>query len=228
MKLGSKTSGLGDILLLTALCRALPNQLTIQLPPEQKRFECLFQGLAKVEICPKEQIICAQDFGDGHYARKKLRVFFGPDADNMDIRPLVIYTNPDDEQWAADYLRDKPNPVIVCPFVAKQWSQVRDLPFDIIQEILGLAKNRQETPIFIQDSDQEWQYPTLRNLDLRKLICLMRQCGKYYGANTGLYHLAVAVGAQITCFQPEDGPLFQSSEWCYKHPTIKHYTWAAN
>lgn len=228
MKIASPagSQGLGDVTLLTSIAKSLPNKLTVQIPVEQSRFKILFDGLANVELCQPHELIPLQDTGDGPYVRRKLRTLFGSDAENMDIRPLVLYSDLDSNNWAAEYLKDKPNPLIVCPFVAKAWSQVRDLPFDIIQEILAGAKLKNQTPIIIQSGEQKWDCATLDNLDLPKLICLMRQAGRVTTANTGLYHLAVAVGALVECYQPEDGPLFNSNEWCYKdHPTIKHYTW---
>jgi len=219
--------GLGDVLLLTNICSKFPNQITVQLPPEHRRYNILFHGLAfDVEITPQENCIPINEYGLGHYTRRKLRSFFGNDAEWMDIRPTVLYEDTDSNKWSYNYLKDKPNPLIICPFVSRAWSAVRDLPFDIIQEILAGAKLKNQTPIIIQSGEQKWDCATLDNLDLPKLICLMRQAGRVTTANTGLYHLAVAVGALVECYQPEDGPLFNSNEWCYKdHPTIKHYTW---
>ena len=57
MKISSSTSGLGDTLLLTSICRNMPNKLTVQLPTTQSRFSILFDGLAQVELCQEK------DFG---------------------------------------------------------------------------------------------------------------------------------------------------------------------
>lgn len=226
MKISSSTHGLGDTLILTSVCRHLINKLTVQIPAEQSRFAILFEGLANVEICQEKDLLPLQDTGDGHYALTKLRTIFGSDAENMDIRPLVLYSDRDSEAWATDYLKDKPNPVIVCPFVAKQWSQVRDLPLNIAEEIIHGAKLRGQTPIVIQsNSSHKWSCDTLNDLELRKLICLMRKAGFYAGANTGLYPLAIALGCMVECYQPQDNEYFQSYQWCYSHPTIKHFTW---
>jgi hypothetical protein len=218
--------GLGDNLLLTPILKALPNKLTVQLPVEQSRFKILFHGLADVELCQPHELIPVNDVGDGPYARRKLRALFGSDAETMDIRPVVLYADPDSNNFAADYLKDKPNPIIICPFVSKKWSNVRDLPFDTIQEILWCAKLKNQTPIIVQsDSDAKWDCATLNNLELPKLICLLRQVGRYVGSNTGVQHLAIAVGCLTDVYEPEDGPLFQSSEWRYDSPSIKYYTW---
>jgi len=225
--IGSSQYGLGDVLLLTTIAKHLPNKLTVQIPSQYSRFSILFDGLADVEITAEDKIMPIQDIGLGHYARRKLRSLFGSDAEYMDIRPLVLYSDRDSEKWVCEYLLDKPNPIIICPFVSKAWSQVRNLPFDIVQEILGQAKLHNQTPIFVQsETDQEWGHHTLNNLELCKLICLIRKVGQIATANTGVYHLATALSAKIYCFQPEDGPLFNSTEWCYEStPTIQHYTW---
>lgn len=229
MKISSSTHGLGDTLLLTSICRNIPNELTVQLPIAQSRFSILFDGLAQVEFCEEKDLIPMKDFGYGNYALTKLRTFFGKEAENMDIRPLVLYHDHDSNSVAAEYLKDKPNPVIICPFVAKKWSNVRNIPLDITKEIIWGAKLKNQTPIVVQsDSDMKWDCDTLNDLELRKLICLMRQSARYVGANTGLYHLAVAVGASVEVYQPEDSCLFQSCQWAYRHPTIKYFTWSSS
>lgn len=224
--ISSSQFGLGDVLLLTNICAKFPGQMMVQLPPQYERFSILFKGLAEVDIAPLDKCWPLNEYGDGHYTRRKLRSVIGSQAEYTDIRPVVLYEDPESNFWAAEYLKDKPNPVIVCPFVAAKWSQVRDLPYDTLQEIFGAAKYKGKTPIIIQsDSDHQWDHPTLNNLELPRLICLMRQAGEYWGANTGLYHLAAAVGAKITCYQPENSPYFNPEEWCYQHPTIEHKTW---
>jgi len=227
MKISSSpdSMGLGDVLLLSSVAKFAPKKFTVQLLKEQERFSVLFEGLADVEICERKDLQPLNDYGSGHYARRKLRGIIGYSAEFADIRPLCLYSDESSEIWAANYLRDKPNPVLVCPFVSKKWSEVRDLPFDIVQEILSGAKLKNQTPIIIQNNEQKWDCATLNDLELPKLICLMRQAGRVSTANTGLYHLAVALGCLVECYQPEDGPLFDSSEWTYDHATIKHYTW---
>jgi hypothetical protein len=228
MKISSPagSQGLGDLLILTSIVKQAPKEFAVQLLEEQKRFAVLFDKLANVEICKESELQPLSDFGSGHFARRKIRGLMGGLAEFIDIKPLVLYSDYASESWAAEYLKDKPNPLIICPFVAKAWSAVRDLPFDLVQDIISGAKLKNQTPIIIQSGEQKWGCDTLDNLELPKLICLMRQAGRVSTANTGLYHLAVAVGALVTCYQPKDGPLFNSSEWCYlSSPTIKHYTW---
>jgi ADP-heptose:LPS heptosyltransferase len=225
MIISSSTHGLGDTLLLTGVVKHLKDAV-VELPTQAKRFEILFDRLAKVEIKDERQIWATNNVGAGHYTRQKLRNFFGPEAECLDIRPLVLYSDAESELWAREYLADKDNPVIVCAQVAKEWTNVRGIPTELAKNIIENLKQQGATPIVIQSNTQEkWAADTLNDLELKKLICLMRQAGQYAGANTGLYHLAVAVGAKVDCFQPQDSGLFNSSEWSYDHPTISHYTW---
>lgn len=228
MILNSSQYGLGDTILLTSVARHLKNP-TVQLPVRQQRFEILFRGLANVDIY-QEVNPTLRDVGEGHYALRKLRGIFGSAAENMDYRPIVYADKMSEgsKRFVENhYLRGKRNPVVICPFVAKQWSAVRDIPYDLVKEIIGGAKYRGETPIVVQDSDVDWGVETLRSLHLEDLICLMARCKKLYTANTGVYHLGVALGMNVECYMPPDSHLFQSSEWCYfNEPTIKHVTWA--
>lgn len=227
--LSSAEFGLGDICLLTAICKYQMGKFAVMLPHEYERFKVLFQGLADVIITEREKCLPLRDIGTGHYGLRKLRYVFGEAAENMDIRPLILYADPVSESWISEYLKDKPNPVIVCPFVAPRWASVRNLPEEIIREIFGAAKYRGQTPIVIQsDTDKTWDCAVLNNLELPKLICLMRRVGNLVGANTGLYHLAVGVGAKVECFYPANTPYFNPDEWCYfNHPTITHRMWSA-
>lgn len=50
IKIGSPlgSSGLGDILLLTSICKH--TDCIVDLPPKAERFSCLFDGIAEVNI----------------------------------------------------------------------------------------------------------------------------------------------------------------------------------
>ena len=82
MKFGSSTHGLGDTLLLTAVCKYFPNQCVVQLPSNSK-FSILFDNLASVELCDQSEIKPIPEIGWGHYSTRKLRYFFGDVADTM-------------------------------------------------------------------------------------------------------------------------------------------------
>ena len=147
MKISSVNYGLGDTLLLTSVCKYFPNKLTVQLPPEKEKYSLLFSNIATVEVCEKEKMNPLPDLGGGHYATRKLRNFFGEVADGLDNRPLVLYSDPESERWAFQYLKDKPNPAIVVPTCSKQWHNDRSMPVDLFNAVIAQCKKEKFTPI---------------------------------------------------------------------------------
>lgn len=227
IKIASTSQGLGDNLLLTPILKYFPNQITIQLPSKNERFKILFENLAKVEITDELQLWPDLGPPGEHYATRKLRNFFGDSAIYLDNRPIVLYSDRESELWVNDYLKDKPNPVIFVPNCSKQWSSIRNIPLEIVNEILKNLKSSNATPIVCQSSNNYTDIGEcqLNDLDLKKYICLLRKVGIYYGANTGDEHLMTAVGGKTIVFQPEDNEYFCSSEWNYNHPNSNYNTW---
>lgn len=223
IKFGSKTNGMGDILLLTGVCKYFPNKFVIQIPHAQKRFSIFFEGLAETEITDQPNYL--PDIGLGHYTTRKLRNFLGNDANSLDVRPAVLYNDIESSEWASEYLKDKPNPVIVVPTCSKQWSHVRNIPRHLIDASIEQLIDNGNTPIICQSSVNSYDYNgyiNLHDLCIKKYISLLRQAGSYCGANTGDMHLAIGVGAKCTIIQPRPSSLFNPQEWCYEHKDIKY------
>lgn len=228
--LASDQHGLGDTLMLTSLAKNITEPVTVLLPKKVERFAILFDKLANVEIIDDDKFRGYKktpNFGCGPYVRQKLRGFFRNEAEYMDIRPLVLHTKPSSELWAAEYLSDKPNPVIFVPTCSPQWKNVRNIPVDLANNIFTNLKAAGFTPIVCQSSSNflDIGEHQLNDLELSKYISLLRQAKFYAGANTGDFHIAVGVGAKVICYEPESHSLFQSSEWQYNHPNITYYTW---
>jgi hypothetical protein len=223
IKFGSKTTGMGDIILLTSVCKYFPNKCIIQLPPDKEKYSILFDGIADVEITENPEYL--DDVGFGHYSAIKLRNFFGELADYLDLRPLILHSTVESEKWAIDYLRDKPNPVIVVPTCSPQWKEIRNVPKELVNEQINVLISAGLTPILCQSKQNYYDYPNLNNLfdlDLSKYICLLRRVGQYIGANTGDKHLAIGVGCVARIFQPKLCNLFNPFETSYKHPSIQY------
>jgi len=225
-KFGSPTCGLGDLLLLTSICKYFPNKLTIQLPASKEKYSILFSNLANVEIT--DEIFELSSPGSGHYSTRKLRNFFGNDASFLDNRPLVLYSDVESEKWSYEYLLNKPNPIILVPNCSIEWHSIRSMPTELFENNLeNLIKNK-FTPILITNSENKYKSNyefQLNNIDLKKYICLLRRVGIYLGCNTGDEHLAASVGCMTNVFQPKDGNGFYSSEWNYNHPNSKYFIW---
>lgn len=226
--LSSDQHGLGDTLMLTSLAKNITEPVTVQLPKKVERFSILFDKLADVEIIDDDKFRGYKNtpnFGCGPYVRQKLRGFFHNEAEYMDIRPLVLHTKPSSELWAAEYLKDKPSPIIFVPRCSPEWASVRNIPRHILDNLLWTYRGHsvivcQSSKNFVDIGEHQ-----LIDLDLSKYICLLRQVGACVSANTGDMHLAIAVGATVGCYQPEDHNLFTSSEWEYKSNQVQYYTW---
>lgn len=226
IKLASSSCGLGDILLLTSICKNLiadSRKPIVSLPKKIERFKILFDGIADVVI--EESSEYTKDIGDGHYSTRKLRNFF-ENADLLDNRPIVIHSNKESERWVENYLRDKTNPVIFVPHCAKNWHEVRSLKQNLIEDLFSKLLNLGYTPILCQSSNNlvNLNYENkLTDLELSKYICLLRKVGLYFGCNTGDMHLALSVGAVCNVFQPSNNPFFNENEWNYDHPSILYH-----
>lgn len=225
-KFGSKTNGLGDVLLLTSICKYFPNKLTIQLPSNISRFSILFDGLANVEIT--ENINYINEYGSGHYSITKLRYFFGNDADFLDPRPLVLYSDIESEIWAYETLKKYTNPIIFVPNCSKGWHSIRSIPeYKSLKLMEDLIQKKKCTPLLVANSEN---FPNYLNdyenifvdIPLKKYICLLRRCGIYFGCDTGDMNLAISTGCYCNVFKPIDGNGYFSYQWNYNHPTIKY------
>lgn len=223
MKFGSKTYGLGDTLLLTAVCKYFPNEFTIQLPPDKEHYAILFKGLADVEIT--DQITPLSDIGGGAYAIRKLRNFFGDAAPFMDYRPLVLYSDRESEEWATHYIRSRNIAFATVVKCAKHWDAVRSIPKPIYSQ--HFLKNEKFSVLIESSSNPcEIEHPNiLTDIPLPRYICLLRQLGAYAGCNTGDMHLAAATGCALKVYQPSRQRQFNPDEWNYRHPTIQYLEW---
>lgn len=224
-RFGSLTSGLGDVLLLTSLCKYFPGRFTIQLPSKVSRFSILFDGLANVEISDDVDVI--PDVGSGHYATTKLRNLFGSSADHLDNRPLVLHFNLESELWVRSYLSKFTNPIILVTKCAKAHDKTRSLPHALSAKIFEDLKGRGFTPILCQSSsnpDTSLDCEKLTDIDLSKYVALLRACGRYVGANTGDMHLAVGLGCLVNVYQPKSGGSFWHNNWNYNHPLVAYNT----
>lgn len=222
-KFGPTSEGLGDALLLTAVCKYFPQKITIQLPHKNERYKFLFDGLAKdVEIT--DEINKLPNIGYGHYAKQILRNFLN-NADELDIRPLTLFSEIESEKWVSNFLSDIKNPIIFVPNCSKRWHEVRSLNKDLFIKILDYLNNQNMTPIICVSSENDIDVDgviKLKDLDLKKYTCLLRRVGRYIGCNTGDMHLAISTGCNVDVFQPKNSNFFNPIEWDYDHPTINY------
>lgn len=229
MKVGTQSTGLGDILLYTSVFKHFPMQHTIQLLPEVSRFSVLFDHLAEVEITDQPSVLADVKYPITHASTEKLRNFFGSTADTCNNLPLVLHFDIDAHEKAVGILEGVNNPVIFNPYCAKHWSHLRNMPAPLVERTIAELKYEGKTPVGCYSS-KNYQEVTGVNkevidLDLSTYIHLLRIAGEYVGTNTGDMHLAAAVGCKITCYNPPSEAVFNHKNWLYQHPTITNYIW---
>lgn len=212
-KFGTNLScGLGDTLLLNAVCKNLDYKATMQLRPAQKRFAILFDKIADIEIT--EAVNVLPEIGYGHYTLTKLRNFFNQ-PENLDIRPVVLHSDEESEAWATNVLSKIKKPAVIFqPNCSASWQHIRGIPPLLQQRILTEISDRYS--IINMSSDE------FKGLDLSKYICLLRKCGRYIGCNTGDMHLAISVGCICDVYEPDVCLEFEPEKWHYNHPAIKY------
>lgn len=227
-KFGPASTGMGDVLLFTSIFKYFPKQLTFQLPKEKEKYSILFEGLADVEITESENINILNSIGYGHYATTLLRNFFDH-ADLLDNRPLVLYTDEESEKWADDFLKEIENPIIFCPTCSETTggiNNIRSFQKTKTIEIIENLFKENLTPIIHSFNSSE-VYPSnikvLKNLELKKYICLLRKSGRFLGCNTGDMHLAISLNCLCTIIQPQSTFSFDENQWTYKHPSLTYY-----
>lgn len=229
MIIGTRSTGLGDILLFTGVLKYFPMQHTMQLLPEVARFSILFDGLAEIEIT--ENILQLEDinYPSAHASTEKLRNFFGSLADTCNPLPLVLHFDIDAHEKAISILEGIDNPVIFNPYCAKHWSHVRNMPQKLVEEVVKKLKHEGKTPIGCYSSKNYQEVTGVQkevfDLDLSTYIHLLRIVGEYVGTNTGDMHLAAGVGCKITCYNPPSQAQFNHKNWLYQHPTVKNIIW---
>lgn len=229
MIIGTRSTGLGDILLFTGVCKYFPMQHKMQLLPSVSRFSILFDHLAEVEITEDIQQFPDINYPSGHACAEKLRNFLGSMADKCNLLPLVLHFDIDAHEKALGILEGIENPVIFNPYCAKHWSHIRNIPEPLTKTIIHELQEQNKTPIGCY-STKNYQEITgvgkeIFDLDLSTYIHLLRIVGEYVGANTGDMHLAAAVGCKITCYNPHSQSEFNHKNWLYQHPTVTNIIW---
>jgi len=143
-KFGCGNYGMGDLLLLTSVCKFFPNRFTIEIQKSVSRFSIFFDKIADIEFVddmPYTELVRKGNYlpslGRGHYATRQLRNFFGEKATLLDNRPLVLYTDMESEMWVSHYLKDKPNPVIIAPMCSPNAKDIRGMKKELTEDLIN-------------------------------------------------------------------------------------------
>lgn len=195
------SSGLGDILSLTIVCKHFPG-LTVQLHPAYERFAFLFRGLCdKVELTQSPVHTKGIFIEDATFGQSMLHAF---GYTGEDTTPFIFVDTEKYEQ-AKLKIKDIKKPLIFKPNCSKRWSHIREYSSKYVQEELNKYITQGYTPIQVGINENFTPYEGCMHwpdISLEELAALYKAVGFYFGTDTGDYHLMIAVGGKAVALIP--------------------------
>jgi hypothetical protein len=214
------SSGLGDLLLLTAVLKYKP-ELKVILHPSCKKFDFIFKGICSdIEYTENLQNINF-DIGDGLFAERKMR-YFG--LHNLDCLPY-IKDHKKNENKVKELLKNYDNPIIFKPNCAPRWKHLRQFEHEYWLPILDKIGKDYEILLFgVSDNFTDYNNVTTKfiDLDLELTSEIYRSVGKYIGVDTGDYHLMLSVNGKCEVHVPPSCDSYIHSQWHYKSERVKY------
>jgi len=199
------SSGLGDVLLLTAICKHFPDVI-VQLHPDYSRFAFLFNGLCKqVELTTTP--IHTPAMKENFTVTEAMLAEFG--YFGKDTTPF-IFVDRDNYEQAKQELKYIKNPIVVKANCSSRWKHVRQYDINYVQKEVNKLILAGFAPIQFGISDNFTPLDGcihMIDVDIQKLSAIYKVIGHYFGTDTGDMHLMIAVGGTCTVLVPEKNHL---------------------
>ena len=214
MRIGTGlSSGMGDILLLTAICKHI-SDCTVELKTGTERFSRFFDGQCK-EVVIKDRPINLSNVGPGHYAKCKMR---GIGLDNHCYLPKIIVKQEEIDR-GKEILKDFDDPVALVANCSKKFKAQREVPKEYWESLVNDQINQGKTVLQFGFSDN---FTSIRgakpmvNLPLFDLIGVYSNIGILFTVDTGDRHLMLACGG--TCWTARSNAYNRHERWIYESP----------
>jgi hypothetical protein len=210
------SSGLGDVTLMTAVCKHFPN-LTVQLHPDYEKLAFLFKGICeKVELTVTPVHTKGLPIPNVTYSERMLREF---DYWGDDTTPF-IFTDSEKYIKAREKIKDIKKPIIVKYNCSKRWSHVRQYKFDYVQNEVNKWIEQGFTPIQTGISDNFTPLNGCIHIvdaHLEDIAALYKAVGLYFGTDTGDPQLMIAVGGKCVVLVPSANyPVYNPDDFLHK------------
>jgi hypothetical protein len=224
----TNTAGsLGDWLSLTPILRAKAAENPLVIAPDAphtRLFAAVYDGLAEVQFT-KDPIPHTPEVTNDVPFSQRILDHYGL-SDHSAIPSIDV--KPEEVEWARDFLKDYPNPVVLNPTTAsarldKPFADIcnyRRLPLALVINIIDHLKTTGHTILkfgtkTIQTNiyNNHEDFPdvvSLPDLSIRQLAACYHVIGNYIGSDSGDHHLCLAVGGECRLFVPP-------SSWHYDH-----------
>lgn len=222
IKIGTSkySSGMGDVLLLTSLCKHLKN-VKVELYPNAAKYKIFFDNICdSVEI--SENATVTPDIPPGHFSQQKLR-YFG--LSNVCYLPY-LHPKPEYFDIGKNLIKNYHNPIAFvsnCNINQK----ARDIPKEYAQTIVDELSKKHTVLQFGLSNNLTKLNNTIPILDLSiyDLICYYSAIKNFVGADTGDSHLMIALGGKCSLIVPSDRTLRNPDWWNYKNYSNITYTY---
>jgi len=217
--IGTKNTGLGDILLLTAVCKNAKNKkIIINLKPNCEKFAFLFKDIA-YKIIFTDDPIETIGIGDGHLAKRKCRIV---GYNGEDYLPYIKFDNQEYDEEINQTLSKLKNPIILKLGCSKTWKHLRQFPIKYWQDYFA---NKNYDFIQFELSDNFLPYPNaIHFIDapLEKQAAYYKAVKKYIGVDTGDLHLMLSLGGSVEAHVPQSTISYVHSDWHYESSNARY------
>lgn len=221
MIIASKTHGMGDILLLTAVAKHCPDA-EVHLQTEAKKFSRFFRDICK-NVIFTDHIIPMPELGYDHHALRKLRAIGLADKCYL---PYVSVSE-DEKKHGLKLIESYNNPIAFVANSSNNWKHEREPKYEYFQSIVDhLVESGHDVLQFGLSSNFTQFFKTipLIDLDIDTLIKYYSAIQQFIGVDTGDTHLMLAVGGKCSVHIPRYGGRLPI-EWNYNYPNIIQYTY---
>lgn len=211
-------SGMGDTLLLTSICKHIPNTI-VELFPQAEKFKIFFENICD-KVIITENAFVTPDIPPGHFAQQKLR-FYG--LNNVCYLPF-IYPQKKYIEQGKKFIEKYENPIVFVANCAKH-NSIRDPHKNYFQPILDkLSENHTILQFGLSSNFSEYK-KTIPILDcsIEDLISYYISIKKFIGVDTGDTHLMIAVGGSCDIYVPSNINIRQPNWWNYKNYSHLNY-----
>lgn len=212
------SSALGDVLLLTSLCKHVESPIVELTPSANKRFGSLFNGIAKVIETNNPKI--TKDIGSGTFVERKLRSI---GLENYDPLPKIKISK-EEEDWARKIISQYKNPIIFVANTSKRHKHIRECNPEIWNTIIEeISKTRTIIQFGLSQNFTNFENTVVcKDLDIRKTAALYSIVKEYFGVDTGDMHLMLSVGGTVNVLVPRSNNEYNHECWHYKSPKAKY------
>jgi len=204
-----RAHGLGDMISIIPLAANLPN-CVMCLPPRLVKYAFLFDGICSVKITEDHPIFLYETGMNA--AQYKLNIFglknISP-IPRIHIKPIPC---------------DEPT-IVFVPTCKPVWQTIRSKPPEFWEPYIKIISQKYKVMQFgLPD------YPLIPGairapwIGLQDLAKVYAGVGKYFGVDTGDYHLMIAVGGRALVVQSESVHGYDRSVWSYPQTQYIKYT----